>query len=256
MRWGAALPATDPLTLGLELLFVFLAAVVRGYSGFGFSLLAITGLSLVLPPATVVPSLYMLEIAASAHLVPAVWKDIHWRSIWPLLAGCLIGTPIGVWFLSHLPTPPMQIALGVVMLASAFMLLRGFTLRSMPGTAATVATGTVSGLLNGAFSTAGPPVILFYFSSPAGAIAGRASMIAYFFGTDVIGMPLLAHAGLITWDTFIRALLFLPPLMAGIWLGARSFRRADPARFRQYVLKILAVLALMTTVQGVLAMTR
>ena len=34
------------LTLGVGSLFVFLAAIVRGYSGFGFSLLVITALSL------------------------------------------------------------------------------------------------------------------------------------------------------------------------------------------------------------------
>ena len=34
---------------------VFLAAIVRGYSGFGFSMLAVISLSLLLPPAQIVP---------------------------------------------------------------------------------------------------------------------------------------------------------------------------------------------------------
>ena len=56
------------LTLGLGSLFVFLAAIVRGYSGFGFSLLVITSLSLLMPPATFIPAVFMLEIAASLHI--------------------------------------------------------------------------------------------------------------------------------------------------------------------------------------------
>ena len=38
-----------------SMLCVFGAAIVRGYSGFGFSLLAITSLSLVLSPAETIP---------------------------------------------------------------------------------------------------------------------------------------------------------------------------------------------------------
>ncbi|MGH6855368.1 MAG: TSUP family transporter, partial [Aestuariivirga sp.] len=211
-------------------------------------------LSLVLPPAEIVPSLFMLEIAASLHLLPGIWKDIHWRSISLLLTGCLVGTPFGVWLLAHVPTAPMLVGLGIFVLISTLLLWQGYALKTMPGRAASVATGAVSGLFNGAFSTAGPPVILFYFASPAGNIAGRASIIAYFIGTDMIGLPLMAQAGLLTWDTFIRAVIFLPILLAGVWLGARSFKGADPAVFRNWVLVILAVLAVLTAMKGLYAL--
>lgn len=233
---------------------VFLAAIVRGYSGFGFSLLTVTALSLVLPTAQIVPSIFMLEIAASIHLLPSIWRDIHWRSILPLLIGCLIGTPFGVWFLANVPAAPMQIALGMVVLVFTVLLWRGFAMKAMPGLAASTAAGTASGLLNGAFGTGGPPVILFYFASPAGNIAGRASIIAYFLGTDLMALPLLAHQDLLAWDSAIRALIFLPALLLGIWVGSRSFRGADPATFRKWVLVLLALLAVMSAAQGLFAL--
>ncbi len=49
------------LTLGLGSFFVFLAAIVRGYSGFGFSLLVITSLSLLMPPQTFIPAVFLLD---------------------------------------------------------------------------------------------------------------------------------------------------------------------------------------------------
>jgi len=241
----------SPAVIAYSVVCIFLAAIVRGYSGFGFSLLAVSSLSIVLPLAEVVPSIFILEVAASLHLLPGIWKDIHWRSITLLLAGCLAGTPFGVWLLAHIPAPPMVVGLGIFVMASTFLLWRGFALKTMPNRAATVATGMVSGLFNGAFSTGGPPVILFYFASPAGTIAGRASIIAYFLGTDMIALPLMAREGLVTWDVFIRALIFLPALLAGIWLGARSFKGADPAVFRKWVLLILAGLAMLTTAKGI-----
>ena len=115
---------------------IFAAAVVRGYSGFGFSLLAVTALSLAMPPAEVVPSLFMLEVAASLHLLPGIWNDIHWRSIGPLLLGCLVGTPFGVWLLANAPAAPMLLGLGIVVLFFTILLWRGFALKSMPGRAA------------------------------------------------------------------------------------------------------------------------
>ena len=240
--------------LSFAVICVFLASIVRGYSGFGFSLLTVTSLSLVLPTAEIVPSIFMLEVAASIHLLPGIWKDIHWRSIGSLLAGCLIGTPFGVWFLAHVPAAPMQVALGYFVLVFTVLLWRGFALKTMPGLGASVVTGSVSGLFNGAFSTGGPPVILFYFASPAGNIAGRASLVAYFLGTDMIALPLLAREGLLTYDSALRALLFLPPLIIGIWLGSRSFKTADPKSFRKIVLLILAVLAVVSIIKGALSL--
>jgi hypothetical protein len=60
------------MLLAAAITIVFLAAIVRGYSGFGFSLLAITSQSLLYAPAIVIPSVFLLEIAASIHLLPGL----------------------------------------------------------------------------------------------------------------------------------------------------------------------------------------
>jgi uncharacterized protein len=88
---SARSPATEMLLVA-AIAIVFLAAIVRGYSGFGFSLLAITAVSLLYAPAMIIPSVFLLEIAASIHLLPGLWHDIYWRSLVPLV----IGTPLGL----------------------------------------------------------------------------------------------------------------------------------------------------------------
>jgi uncharacterized membrane protein YfcA len=241
------------LTLGLGSLFVFLAAIVRGYSGFGFSLLVITSLSLLMAPASFIPSIFMLEIAASLHLLPGIYEDIHWRSLAPLIIGCATGTPLGVWLLANVPAPPMQIALAIFVLIATYLLWQGFALKTMPGAVASGAVGAGSGLANGAFGIGGPPAILFYFASPPSNVAGRASLIAYFLMTDLIGLAFLSREAFITWNTLYLALIFLPALILGVWLGARSFRGADPATFRKCVLVLLAVLAVLSAAKGIAA---
>jgi uncharacterized protein len=233
---------------------IFLAAIVRGYSGFGFSLFAITALALVLPPAEIVPSIFMLEVAASLHLLPSIWRDVHWRSLAPLALGCLIATPLGVYLLANVPAPPMQIAIAAFVVVATLLLWRGFALKSMPGLIASTAAGAASGFVNGAFGMGGPPVVLFYFASPAGNVVGRASLIAFFVATDVMGLAFQWREGLVTAEAFLRALIFLPALLTGVWIGKRSFKRTDPAKFRKWVLLFLMALAVLTATKGLLAL--
>jgi uncharacterized membrane protein YfcA len=229
---------------------VFAAAIVRGYSGFGFSLLAITPLSLILPPTEVIPPIFMMEVAASLSLLPGIWKDIHWRSLGLLGAGCLVGTPVGVWFLASVPAAPMKIVLASAVLVAVGLLWSGYTRKTMPCAVETIATGGLSGLLNGAVGIGGPPIVVFFFNSPAGIAVGRASLIAFFIATDTMALGFLATEGLVTSEGFYRFLAFVPALLAGQWIGARSFKTANPIAFRRWILILLVMLAVLTGLQG------
>ncbi|MBG1231707.1 sulfite exporter TauE/SafE family protein [Aestuariivirga litoralis] len=242
------------LQLAIAVLIVFIASIVRGFSGFGLSLLAITGLSLIYAPADIVPSIFMLELVASINLLPSIWKDIHWRSLAPLTLGCLIATPLGVWCLAHISPAPMQLALAIFVLVSTAILGWGFSLKNIPGIAGSTAVGAACGLSNGAFGIAGPPLILFYFSSPAGAAAGRASIVAFFLATDTIGLANQYHEGLLNWDVVMRAAFYLPAMLFGVWTGARSFKGVSEEKFRKVVLILLAIMAVIIGVKAVLAL--
>ena len=238
------------IEISFACIVVFLAAIVRGFSGFGFSLLAVTALSLIYAPAQIVPSIFMMELVASLNLLPSVWKDVHWRSLVPLSLGCFVATPIGVWALANVPAPPMQLALSIFVLVATALLAMNFALKTMPGPVASTAAGAASGLANGAFGIGGPPVVLFYFASPAGNFAGRASIIVFFIFTDTIGLINQSIQGLVTWETAQRALIFLPLMLFGVWIGARSFKSVDQALFRKIVLGVLALLATLIAIKA------
>jgi uncharacterized membrane protein YfcA len=104
--------------------------------------------------------------------------------------------------------------------------------------------GVVCGVFNGAAAIGGPPAILLYLSSPAAVAVSRASIIAYFFGINLVTLGVAGYRGLLTPDTFSLAALCLVPLVAGLALGSRIFQRIDPASFRRNVLLLLAALAI------------
>lgn len=245
------LGSLDPFRVVFALACVFGAAIVRGYSGFGFSLLTITALSLVFRLAEVVPAIFMLEIAASLHLMPGIWRDIQWRSLGPLVLGCTFATPFGVAVMAHAPVAPLQLGLAAFVMIATILMWHGFALKRAPGPAAALATGSAAGFANGAIGIGGPPVILFYFSSPAGALAGRASLIAFFFVTDAIGLLFQTRAGLITGQAILLAALFLPALLAGVWLGSRSFKTANPDAFRRWILILLMAMAVVIALKAI-----
>jgi uncharacterized membrane protein YfcA len=49
------------------------------------------------------------------------------------------------------------------------------------------------------------------------------------------------------------AVIFLPTLILGNWIGAKGFARADPATFRKGVLILLALLAALSAAKGIAA---
>jgi len=232
--------------LAFALTSIFAAAVVRGYAGFGFSLLSVTALSILLEPRQIIPTIFILEVCASTHLLVTSWRHVHWQALGWLIVGCLIGTPIGVYTLATAPAGPLKIALASVVLIIAILLLRGFALKSVPGPLGTAGTGLISGGLNGALGVGGPPVVIFFFGTPIGAATGRASMIAYFLFTDLLGLGWQWHDGLLDRQAFGRALMYAPALIAGVFVGNRMFAAIDPAHFRVWVLRLLIALAVVS----------
>lgn len=242
-----------PDALAFALVVVLVGGFVRGYTGFASSMIWVAGLTLVMTPAEAVPVILMMEVAASVHLLPQVWRDIDWRSLKPLVIGACLATPVGVYALLVVPAAAMQIAIALVVLSAVAMLWRGVVLEQTPGRAATLGVGAVSGVINGATSAGGPPVIAFYFATPLGVTVGRASIIAYFLATDALAAGLAAAGGLVDLDTLLRFAIFLPLTIAGTALGARRFLRTDPERFRRIALALLAVLAAAALVQAIAA---
>jgi len=242
----------DIFSLIVAFISVFVAGIIRGYSGFGFAMVAVTSISLVLPPIHVVPLVLILEVLASIKLVPQVWKDIDWHSLRWLLAGSLLATPIGVYLLANVPAEPMRISISLMVLVAAILLLYGWAWRRMPGRPLILTTGVTSGILNGAAAIGGPPVILFYLSSPAGVTVSRASIIAYFLGIDVMGLAMASIQGLTTSKTLLMTAVCLFPLYFGITIGSRMFIKTDKESFRHHVLILLIILSIAGLLRGYL----
>ncbi len=244
---------TSTLTwIGLSTLAAF---IVRGLSGFGSALIGIGALTIVLPPAQVIPAFFGLELLTTVSLLPSVWHEIDWRSLRWVIAGCALTTPVGLSVLAHLDPNPMRFVVSGCLATIALLMLSGlaqrFTPRSTPGPLGALAAGGASGVLNGAAGIPGPPAIVFYFATTGMAVS-RATLIAFFLFTDGYGLALAGGAGLLRSTAWRLIAVALPFSLAGIWIGQRLYVKLDEAHLRRLIWALLAVLGMLGAASAVM----
>ena len=86
----------------LILFIVFVASIIRGFNGFGFSATCISGFSFILPAIQIVPIILILEVFISIFMIPYIRNKIDWNFVFKLLIGIVIGSPIGLYLLKYL----------------------------------------------------------------------------------------------------------------------------------------------------------
>ncbi len=239
----------SPVELALVTCTVFLAAILRGVTGFGFSLALVVVMTLFMPPAQAASYILLWEILASVVHLPVLWKYVHWKMLRWLTVGVILGTPLGVASLIIISPVPMTVAINVTVMFLSILLLCGFSMKRHLSTTEIVGTGIVSGIINGASANGGPPVILLFFSSPSGAAVGRATIIAYFFITDVWASAIFVQQGLTTWDTLWVSLLFLPIMGAGLAIGHKLYGKLDEQKFKKGAILFLLVVSAISCVR-------
>jgi uncharacterized protein len=246
-----ALPQ-DLTTAALAVMLTGLAigAIARGYSGFGFSAILVSSWALVTDPARAVVVALCLEVAASIMQAFSVWREIPWKRVALLMAGAVIGTPVGAYLLAHAPREPLKLAIGVFVLISAGLLLFGFKLKGKSYGPRTAAVGVASGVANGAVAMGGLPVALFLTAEGERPQQIRASVIAYFFLLDIAGLIFLARESVVTSEMLSLAAISLPITAFGVWLGGRRFLGATPDSFRRTTLVMLMGIAAIGIVRG------
>src|ERR1700755_827135 len=91
---------------------VLAAAILRGFTGFGFGLAAVPLLSLALPPAQVVPLVVVLQAIGAGAGIGAAWKLCDWRAVRSLAPGLVLGIPIGLLILTEFEPNQVRLVIG------------------------------------------------------------------------------------------------------------------------------------------------
>lgn len=229
---------------------VFAAAVLRGFTGFGFGLAAVPLLSFVMPPAQAVVMAVGLQFCGGLTDIPAARKLCDGASLRWLILGAVFGSPLGTAALAYASAPMARLAIAFICALGTAALGLGFKLPDGARSGTAVSVGVLSGLFNGLAAMPGPPVVAYYLSSHLPAAVVRASLMMFFLATSIASLISLGFAGLLEVKTALQVLTGLPVMVGGTWLGHRMFLRAGGGHHRLVSILVLGALALLSSIQG------
>lgn len=230
--------------LELACLLVLLAALVRGYTGFGFAAIAITGLNLIWPPRLSVPVILLLDLIGTVGLLRSAWPDSDRGVMGRFGSGALLGVPLGLTLLIQLPDTLLKIAISAGVLVMTLLLLRRPVVSRSEHRWLTRLMGGVSGAFTAAASVGGLPIVCYLLTTPLSPRVQRATMVIFLAATDLLALLLFGLGGIIEPGLIGPVLALLLPTLIGVQLGRYAFERLRPSSFHPVALPVLALLSI------------
>lgn len=247
-----------------------LASAVQGAIGFAFTLLAVSFFLLILQSAEAVQVMLVLNLAICGSLCRRLWRDVPlglWRL---LLAGAVVGVPLGVAAFAYASLPGLTLAIATAVLFSTALLalqeapddgsgpwaadssLPAKTSLSFRPPSA-LAAALAAGAMTSALGMPGPVLVLYLTAIGADKATLRAVALTLFTAL-YIGAILVQSVTIgIPGRVWIMAATLLPLAWAGAAVGHRGAGHINEVWFRRIVLLLLAAMGsymLITTLMG------
>ncbi len=233
--------AVDAVTVVIGV--ALLASVAQSVTAFGFALISVPCLVLVLDVKDTVVVVSLLALANEVLLAFRVWSDVHWRTVGSLMVGSWLGMPLGLLVLLRVPEEGLRLVVGLAAVTMAGALAAGMRITAR-GLRIEAAVGALSGMLATSTSMSGPPVVSYLVGRGHERDEFRGVMALYLLAGSITALVIFFAAGVVTRDALRLALVGLPAVFVGNMIGSWLVLRIDAAVFRRIVIALLLATAL------------
>lgn len=244
-------------------LTIFLGAIVHGITGFG---LAQVNMGLMPLFRSVSSAAVINGITAVTSNFRVWWStrdDFELKSLLKPLAGVTVGMPLGLYIFRNLDENQAKTIVGIIILIAVGTIITGKQTNILDRlfknvtdkyhTFFSILAGFLAGILGGAVSIPGPPMIVFgAFKNAAGDWTGKKtkSIFTAFFGiVQLYRTSVVAFNGGISGDLFLEALIALPAMLLGTYVGIKIFDRFSNEAFNWILIVALTANAIILLVQ-------
>ena len=219
------------------------AGLLRGATGFGSALIIAPVLSHLFGAQQAVAISLMIGASATLFLAPTSWRRMSLSvGLTTGAAGILLLLP-GVLLLKAADPDVMRKLIGLTTLAAALAML-AFKARAFPaGIVPQLFAGGLGGLIMGATSMGGPPVVLYLVSRRDETEVKKANVVFIVGALEIGALVLLGATGMIELRSLYHFALFLPPFALGMYGGSYAFAFVGE-RYRSVVLLILLLVGI------------
>ncbi len=223
---------------------------MQGLTGFGYSLFSLPLLVLIMPAPSAVPMLSATSIFLNLLVFYRERRSLRLRWILPLLISGVAGLPMGIWLLKTMDQGTLKIIIGFLVVLSAAVYLSGFRMKLRHERWAMIPVGITSGVLNGATTFSGPPVILFFTNQGIGKSEFRAGLAFYFLILNLIAVPAFIAGDLLSGEVAVRTVKLFPAVVAGALSGVGLSERISQELFGRVALWVLALLGVFSVLSA------
>jgi uncharacterized membrane protein YfcA len=240
---------TDQIVL--VLLIVFATSIVQSLVGFGFALLAVPLMVIVIDLQTAV---IVSSIVGTLSNLLQSWqlrRDIDLVLAKRFLLATVLGAPIGLVLFIYANQSALKIVLGVSILFGVAVLSRGMELQHVSSWLDWL-MGAISGVLLMATSTNGPPLVFVLQARKFAPTTFRATLNLVFLVSGAFGLVMFWFAGEIVVDDVKLAAAAFPAMVIGISIGTVLRKFAPQEIFKKLVLVLLTVGGVSSIVGGLI----
>ena len=236
----------------LPVVIVFLAGILTGVTGFGFSVLSVPLLLLVFPPHEVVVIALCLVPVTSAVLLlwPGLRGRIRVRTVASLTAFSVLGLPLGIILFEHFDPLWVTGLIGVVLVAYAGYGLRADGTLTI-GRRWVAPSGVLGGILATSTGLSGPAVAMYVHGRRVSVREQAATMAAYVGLISVLGLALLAVRGAVSIDDLKPVAKLAAGAVAGTLVG-RWWAAKQHETIERLTLVALGLMGLLTLTRSVI----
>jgi uncharacterized membrane protein YfcA len=219
---------------------VGLASFAQSLSGFGFSLLSVPIMTLVVSPkdAVIISTLLGAVSTTTQAIVDRAHRD--WTLARRLAVAAYLGMPIGLVIFVVVSESVLRAVLGVVVISATVLLARGFTLKDDTRIIDWL-MGFASGALSTSTSTNGPPLVFLMQARGLTPEVFRATLNTVFALSNIGALGLFLAAGKIDGNALTGVMVALPALGTALVIGYRLRPLIRSDRFRRMVLGMLVL---------------
>jgi uncharacterized membrane protein YfcA len=232
------MPAAE---LALILAGAAVAGFVQGLSGFGFSLVAMSFWAWSIDPRLAAVLAVFGALTGQLLAAFSVRRGAHVGHLVPLLAGGLLGIPLGLWLLPRLDAIAFRAFIGAVLaLWCPLMLFSGRIPRlHHGGRIADGMAGACGGVLGALGGATGAVPTLWCTLRGYDKDMQRALIQNFNLATLAVTLAGYVASGMITRELWPRMAIVAPALVIPALLGARLYHRVGQVGFRRIVLGLL-----------------
>lgn len=221
---------------------IFVATLARSATGFGFALLAVPMMSLVLNPSSAVGLSLVFQIASGLLIAVRGLFATEVMYALKLVKYTLIGLVPGLLALLLLPPLFARIMLAACMLAALVSIAGNFTFNASPTNRQWMLIGLVAGLMQGIASAPAPPILAALHADKALHKAAKRRIMSVFF--VIIGLitlpPILLHMPEELLSPRLLGFL-LVAMLCGILAGHHIFIRLSDRLFHRATILLLMI---------------